>query len=123
MPNQTIAVFLESRIPCFCFKEKHLKRLQNLLPEADIIWCRDRAGFLDVLPRMQTALTWTFKQEWFDLAPDLRRIGTPAAGRDFFRVTSVPRHIEIRNGSFHGPLMAETLLGMMLAVNRGVLKA
>ena len=123
MKKQTIVISLESRIPCFCIQEHHIKWLKRKLPNSEIIWCRDREGFLTALTDADTVLTWRFKQKWFELSPRLRRIGTPAAGRDFFKVTSLPDHIEMKNGTFHGPIMAETAVGMMLAVNRGILKA
>ncbi|MFO7937127.1 MAG: NAD(P)-dependent oxidoreductase [Kiritimatiellia bacterium] len=123
MPKHEIAIFLESKIPCFSFKQRHLERMKCELPYAIPAWCRNRTDFLSALPHARTALTWTFEQEWFDIAPELCKIGTPAAGRDFFHVTSVPPHIEIRNGTFHGSVIAETALGMLLAVNRGILKA
>lgn len=123
MNKQTIVVFQESKIPCFCMNEAHIKRLQQELPGAEIIWCHDMESYLNALPQADTVLSWTFKQEWFAIAPRLRRIATPAAGRDLFKISSVPDHIEIKNGSFHGPIMAETVIGMILAFNRGILTA
>jgi phosphoglycerate dehydrogenase-like enzyme len=118
-----IVIYLESKIPCFTFKQSHIVRLLVSLPDAELIWCRTKEQYVEALPQATVVLSWCFMQEWFELAPHLRKIGTPAAGRDFFKVTSVPDHIEIRNGTFHGPVMAETVLGMILAVNRGILRA
>ncbi len=123
MAAQTIVVWQQSRIPLFCVKERHIERLRRELPAARILWCRDQESFVAALPGADTVLCWRFRQEWFDLAPRLRRIATPAAGRDFFRVTEVPERVTIRNGTFHAPIMAETALGMILAVNRGILSA
>ncbi|MFA7172141.1 MAG: NAD(P)-dependent oxidoreductase [Kiritimatiellia bacterium] len=123
MNKKIIAVFQQSRVPFFSVQECHIQRLRASLPAAAVIWCHSRDEFLAALPEAEVALTWRFKQEWFDLAPKLRKIATPAAGRDFFAASSIPEWIEIKNGTFHGPLMAESVLGLLLAFNRGILTA
>lgn len=122
MNFQTMSVFQEGKIPCFTIDERHIARLRETYPNAEIVWCRDEASFLQVLPRTEVALTWRFRQDWFGRAPNLRRIATPAAGHDFFPVT-FPPGVRVHYGTFHGPLMAETLLGLMLAFNRRILDA
>ena len=121
--EQILAVYQESRIPVFVMQAPHIERLRRELPHYNIIWCRSQEEFLSALPRADTVLTLRFKQEWFSLAPRLRRIGTPAAGRDFFSITAKPSHVSIKNGTFHGAIMAESALGMILAFNRGILTA
>ena len=123
MNKNTIVVYQESKVPCFRVLERHICHLREALPDANVIWCRTLEEYLVALPQADVVLSAKFKQEWFAQAPRLRRIGTPAAGRDFFSVTSVPDYIEIKNGTFHGPVMAETILGVMLAFNRGILTA
>ncbi len=123
MDKKVIVVYQQSRVPFFSVQERHIRHLQASLPAAEVIWCHSRDEFLDALPAAEVVLSWQFRQEWFDRAPRLRKIGTPAAGRDFFSVTAVPAQVEIRNGSFHGALMAETVLGLLLAFNRGILTA
>jgi len=123
MKKNTIVVYQEGRIPCFRVKERHIKRLRAGLVDSDIIWCRTLEQYLEALPLADSVLSWQFKQEWFDRAPHLRKIGSPAAGRDLFEITALPEHIEIMNGTFHGAIMAETIVGMLLAVNRGILSA
>lgn len=122
MKIETIAVFQESTVPCFCVKARHVKRLRAAFPRAEVVWCRKKNAFVKVLPQMQVALTWAFRQEWFAKAPRLRRLATPAAGRDFFPVEPPPQ-VTVRYGTHHGPIMAETVVGMMLAFERGLLEA
>jgi len=107
-------------VPCFCFRARHVVRLRAAFPSAKVTWCRTKASFLRALPRAQVAVTWAFRQEWFARAPQLRCILSSAAGRDFFPLTP-PHQVVVRHGTFHGPLMAETVLGLMLAFNRGIL--
>ena len=122
MTVHTLVVFQENAIPFFAIKDRHLARLRATYPAAEVSWCRDEASFLEALPCADVAVTWAFRQEWFNHAPRLRRIATPAAGRDFFPITP-PASVQVRHGTFHGPIMAETLLGMMLAFNRGLYDA
>ncbi len=118
----SITVFQENDIPVFCARARHIAQLRETFPGAKVVWCRTEESFLKVLPRTQIALTWAFRQEWFARAPALRRIATPAAGRDFFAITP-PARVKVRYGTFHGPVMAETVLGLMLAFNRGLFEA
>jgi phosphoglycerate dehydrogenase-like enzyme len=118
----SILVYQESHVPCFCAKRRHISRLRAAFPEAEVTWCRTKASFLNALPNAQVALTWAFRQQWFEQAPKLRRIATPAAGRDFFPITPPPQ-VKVRYGTHHGPIMAETVLGLMLAFERGLFTA
>ena len=122
MRVESILIFQESKVPCFCIKARHVALLRETYPLARVTWCRSEASFLKALPKAQVALTWKFRQAWFEHAPLLRRIATPAAGRDFFPITPPPE-VTVRHGTHHGPLMAETVLGLMLAFNRGLFEA
>ncbi len=122
MKFESITVYQESSVPFFCMKERHIGRLRTAYPKAKVIWCRTEAAFVRELPRVQVAVTWAFRQEWFARAPALRCVISSAAGRDFFPITPPP-HVVVRHGTFHGPLMAETVLGLLLAFNRGILLA
>ncbi len=120
MKIDSMVVFQEGSVPYFCMKARHVARLRAAFPKARVTWCRTEAAFVRALPKAQVAVTWAFRQEWFARAPKLRCILSSAAGRDFFRLEPPPQ-VTVRYGSFHGELMAETVLGLMLAVNRGIL--
>lgn len=109
-------------MPCFCAQARHLARLRATYPDAQVAWCRTAASFVKALPHVQVALTWAFRQEWFALAPHLLRVATPAAGRDFHALAPPPE-VKVRYSTFHGPVMAESVIGLMLAFNRGLLTA
>lgn len=93
--------------------------LGQLLPSSKVALCQRESDFLDYLPHADAVVVWSFRQEWFDLAPSLRYIATPAAGKDLFHVIP-PLGTELIYGTFHGELIAETVLGMMLAFSRGI---
>jgi phosphoglycerate dehydrogenase-like enzyme len=122
MKVDSIVVFQESTVPYFCVKARHVARLRAAYPSVKVTWCRTKGSFLKALPKAQVAVTWAFRQEWFARAPQLRCILSSAAGRDFFPLAPPPQ-VAVRHGTFHGPLMAETVLGLMLAFNRGILEA
>jgi phosphoglycerate dehydrogenase-like enzyme len=58
-------------------------------------------------------------QEWFESSPNLEWIVTPAAGKDYFHVTP-PQGVSIDYCSFHGQLIGETVIGMLLSHARGI---
>jgi phosphoglycerate dehydrogenase-like enzyme len=118
----TIGVFQESPVPYFGIRGRQVARLRAAFPGARVTWCRSERAFVRALPRMQAAVTWAFRQEWFARAPRLRCVLSSAAGRDFHRLDPPP-HVTLHYGAFHGPFMAETVLGLMLAFNRGILTA
>lgn len=116
-----IAIYLESAVPVFAPTEAQAARFRARLgPGAEIALCRSESEFLAALPRAEVAVVWTFRQEWFALAPRLRAVCTPAAGRDYFRVVPPPG-VELRYGSFHGAIMGETAAACVLAFSHGVL--
>jgi phosphoglycerate dehydrogenase-like enzyme len=59
------------------------------------------------------ALVWSFEKDWLMRAQKLEWIFTPAAGRDYFQVDPGPG-LDIDYGTFHGEIMAETVVAMML---------
>ena len=116
-----IAVYLEHEVPIFSPTEEQIGRFRARLgPGAEVAVCRSEPEFLAALPRAELAVVWTFRQEWFALAPRLRAVCTPAAGRDYFRVVPPPG-VELRYGSFHGAIMGETAAACVLALSHGVL--
>ena len=117
-----LAVFQENTIPYFAIEERHVRRLRAGLPGFDIRWCRTEEAFLRELPGASAALVWRWEASWYGRAPLLEKIATPAAGRDFFPAEK-PAHVRVHHGAYHGEFMSETLLGMMLAFNRGILAA
>lgn len=119
----TIAAYLQSPgILSLTMQDAQAQRLQRLLPQHRIVQCHSETEFIRTLPEATIALTWIFRQEWFALAPQLRLVSTPAAGKDYFQV-QWPAGIAHWNGAFHGRIMAESAVGMLLAMCRGILPA
>lgn len=118
-----LAVYLCHReIACWQMSATQAGVLSARFPGYRVCLCADQAELLRALPEAEIVLTWTFRQEWLALAPALRVLSTPAAGLDYFSVELPPR-IRRLNGQFHGELMAETAVAMLLGISRGLLPA
>jgi phosphoglycerate dehydrogenase-like enzyme len=77
----------------------------------------DEAEFLAALPLAECVVVWRLEPDWYSRAPRLRHAFTPSAGRDPLPPEPTGR-VQRHFGSFHGPLMAESLLAMISFMNR-----
>lgn len=122
-PGMKISAWLtHPDIPSFNFSKKHADLIESSIQGARVRTCHDREDFIASLEECELALVWTFLQEWFDHAPKLEWIVTPAAGRDYFKVQP-PGEIDIDYCSFHGEIISETVIGMLLSHCRGLREA
>ena len=117
-----LSIYIEQKIPYFRIQAKQVKALRAALPRVTITWCRTPDSFLRSLKTADIVLANRFKQPWFDAAPRLRHLFTPAAGHDVMNVIP-PASVQMHYSTHHGPIMAETVLGLMLAMNRGLYTA
>ena len=118
-----ILVFLQNAIPCFQATDEQVRRFKEALPpfaDFPVRLCRTEDEFQDLLPQASAVFVWTFRQEWFAIAPRLRHVCTPAAGRDYFKVEP-PECVTMHYGSFHGAIMGETALAAVLSWCHGLL--
>lgn len=74
--------------------------------------------FLRLLPEATHAMVWKFKTEWFKKAGKLRVLSTPAAGKELLP-ESAPAGVTMHFGGFHGKIIAESVVGFMLAWAHG----
>jgi D-2-hydroxyacid dehydrogenase (NADP+) len=112
-----ILVHLENPVRAFQLNAEQLSALRERFPQHEFVRVVTEDEFLHELPSAEGALVWHFETAWYALAPKLRFVATPAAGRE--RVARDPEG-RVRNlhGSFHGKIMAEALLAMMLFWSR-----
>ena len=101
---------------------RHADRLAEDIPGLQVRICPDEEQFVAALPEADVALVWRFRQEWVPLGHNLRLLATPAAGRDYFAV-DLPACVKTSYGQFHGAIMGETVVGMILGMCRGILPA
>ncbi len=116
----TVVVWLVAKpLAALRLGERHQNRLREALPEARFLFCLSREEFLEALPQADVVAAWVFKQEWLELAPRLRRIISPTAGAEWFPIQPPPG-VSLEFSHFHGLIMAETVLGMILGHARGL---
>ena len=96
------------------FKAHHRDRILSAFPKLDVKVCRNSHEFLKHLPSSEAVIIWYFKKEWMEKAKLLKMIATPAAGRDWIETDFTRTNLKILNGGFHGPMIAESVIGAML---------
>jgi len=101
----------------FSCPESMMLRLRAECPDVTFFLCPDEASFLAALPDADIAITWPFKAAWYPLAPRLTTICTPAAGADWI-APDPNKRVTIIHGTFHGRMMSESLVGMILHASR-----
>ncbi len=109
-------------VPCWNFLIRHKEQLEAAMPACTVQICESDAEFTAMLPNAEACMVWRFDQEWLSLAPKLKLLSTPAAGRDYFHIVPPPG-LTLMYGQFHGELIGETVVGMMLALARGIAPA
>jgi len=115
----TYLVYLEWPEKCFRVDAEALRLLRTLVPAGSrIARARDEAHFMKALPGATHVITWHFKREWFALAPKLKVLATPAAGRELVP-KDAPEGVTVHFGGFHGALISEAVLAFVLAWTHG----
>lgn len=119
MNIKNLLIHLRNSIDAFSLKPRHIEQIRASFPDLCITVAEGNSDFLERLPAAECALVWVFKPEWYDRAPGLKALFTPAAGHDW--VTGDPSgRVKTYYGSFHGRIMRESLLSMMLHFNRQI---
>src|SRR5688572_23801606 len=112
-----VLVHLPHDVRAFRLEEGQLARLRERFPWHEFVPCSSSDELRARLPEAHAALVWRFDAAWYRLGPKLGFVATPAAGRE--RVAPDPDgRVRALHGSFHGKIMAETLLGMLLFWSR-----
>ena len=114
--TEQVHTFLRHEVEAFDFRAAHLAPLAQLAG-LRLVRHDTRESFIDALGSADAVITWTFEAEWYHLADKLSGVYTPAAGFDW--VMPDPRgQVRVTHGKFHGPMLAESLLGSILFLNR-----
>jgi phosphoglycerate dehydrogenase-like enzyme len=114
-----VVVWLEHRIAAFRVQPAQLQVVEARHPGLELRVVRSEDALLSELPGADAVLTWSFSAEWYGLGPKLRFVATPAAGREKLEPDPSGR-VRAVHGHFHGKIMAESLLAMMLHFSRGL---
>src|SRR5687768_5683875 len=114
-----VLVWLEHRIAAFSVQPAQLATLARCHPRLELQVVRSEAELLSALPEAEAALVWSFSADWYARGPKLRFVATPAAGRENLEADP-SGHVRAVHGHFHGKIMAESLLAMILFFSRRV---
>ena len=114
-----VLVWLEWPEKCFRVDAEALCHFRTLVAKGTkVVRVRGERAFLKALPSATHAIVWHFKSDWFACAKRLKMLATPAAGQEL-----VPREgppgVRIHFGGYHGAIIAESVVGFMLAWCRG----
>jgi D-2-hydroxyacid dehydrogenase (NADP+) len=112
-----VIVWLEHRIRAFSMQPEQLAVVRRRHPQHDFRLVHGEQAFLTELTDAEAALVWSFSAAWYEHAPRLRFVATPAAGREKLEPDPSGR-VRAVHGRFHGKIMAETLLAMILFFSR-----
>ena len=108
--KKNVLVYLtHPHVQAWNFLPIHRKLLEDSVPGLNISICLNLKEFLDRLPEAEIVIVWFFKNDWLEKAVNLELIVTPAAGRDWVNLET--SKIKVSYGRFHGPMIAESILG------------
>ena len=110
---------LASPIRAFHFDAPDLDGLRERHPGLELVHHSRSGDLAEALSEAELVCAWYFDATWYGSAPKLRAVFTPAAGNDWVARDPSGR-VATHYGSFHGGMMAESLLGLMLHFNRRV---
>ncbi len=119
MNIDNLLIHLHNNVDAFTLKPRHIDQIRESFPDLRITVAEGNRDFLEQLPEADCALVWVFKPEWYAGAPKLKALFTPAAGHDWVAADPAGR-VKTFYGSFHGRIMRESLLAMMLYFNRKI---
>ncbi len=111
--TKNILVYMtHPHVQAWNFLPVHKEILEKKVSGLRVTICSNSKEFLDRLPDSQMVIVWFFKNEWLEKAPNLKCIATPAAGNDWINLeASEASKVVVSYGSFHGPIMAESVVG------------
>lgn len=120
MERNVYLVWLEWPERCFRADAEALRFLGALVPRGSlVVRARTEKAFLEKLPSATHAIVWRFDGAWYSLAPRLRVLATPGAGRELVAWRGAPQGVRIHFGGFHGAIMSEAVAGFILAWAHG----
>ena len=102
-------------VEAFDFSDDDFAPLRAL-PGVAVTPHRRVPDFLAAAAEAECVLTWDWEAPWYDHCPRLRYVMTPAAGKDWVAPDPAGR-VRVIHGTFHGPILAESLLQAVLFMN------
>ncbi len=121
MIRQVLLVWLTLReVTEFTATREQVAGWAAQVPELEVVFADSQESFIRNLSKATFVLTFRFSEAWLPLTYRLKWMATPAAGHELLGAR-IPERIRLTHGTFHGEIIAETVLGMLLAIRRGLL--
>jgi len=79
MKINNLLIHLHNSVDAFSLKPRHVDLISGLLPDTQITVADGNRDFLEKLPEADCVLAWAFKSDWYQGAPKLKAVFTPAA--------------------------------------------
>lgn len=111
-----LLINLYSQVHSFSGRREHFEPLFKLFGEDECVLVNSKEEFLSLLPQAECVLCWSFSEELYANAKNLKLVLTPAAGRDWIAEDPSGR-VRVEFSSFHGSMIAESFLAMLLYFN------
>ncbi|MBN1984081.1 MAG: hypothetical protein JW795_21305 [Chitinivibrionales bacterium] len=116
-PRMKIFMYLQNPVKVFTITDDIIHLFETEFTQFQFERIHSSKELISRLHEPYGILCWHFSQSWYDRATNLRFIATPAAGREWIE-TDPSGRVQVIFGTFHGTLIAESVLGMMLYFNR-----
>lgn len=113
-------IWLEWPEKCFRACGRDMALFRSLVPaRSEVKRVRSERAFIKALKTATHAVTWSFKAEWYALAPRLKVVATPAAGRELVAPPPQGTGVKVHFGAYHGEIISESVAAFVLAWARG----
>ncbi|MFH0964998.1 MAG: D-2-hydroxyacid dehydrogenase [Planctomycetota bacterium] len=114
-----VLIHLVSSMRCWTLGDEQLAKLRSDFPEHELLAATNKEMALANLPGAEVYWGWVFEPGWVAMGKKLRWVATPAAGLDWvaseeLRASGIP----VTRGTFHGRIISESILAMMLSFER-----
>lgn len=107
-------------VPEFIVSAEQVAHWQKQVPELELLYAPDQETFVKNLSRATYVMCYSFSEAWLPLTYRLKWIASPAAGKEVMGAR-IPERIRLTHGTFHGEIMSETVIGMLLALRHGIM--
>ncbi len=109
-------VELNSGVDYLNIHSKYFKPLEEKFPDIKFEYLQSNEELKERISEPDLIFCWEFSKDLYPGAKNLKAIFTPAAGKDWIQADPSGK-VSVFHGTFHGLMVAETMLGMMLYFN------
>ena len=112
-----VAIHLANDVRSFQPTHAQLLALESRVHQHSFLRVESKEELLAELPNLDAVVVWRFDRDSYARSSRLRHVFTPSAGRESIAPDPGGR-VVVHYGTFHGRIMAESLLAMVLFMNR-----